>query len=141
MSNFIFRMAIWNRNIVVSLIAIGIWSGGLASNIWRTFPIPTCSHHHLISRICACEGLTTVRRFTSIFVLIVQPDAHANCTRSLRRTALSRVPVFSCIHTGALSMPSAFSWPTLFSSWQCSLGFCEPVTGMQLVYGSYFTSR
>ena len=25
-------------------------------------PIPNCSHHHLISRICVCEGLTTVRR-------------------------------------------------------------------------------
>jgi hypothetical protein len=141
MSNFIFRIAIWNRNMVASLIAIGIWSGGLALNIRRTFSILSCSHHHLISRICACEGLTTVRRFTRIFIFIVQPDAHANCTRSLGHTVPSRVPVFSCIHTGALSMPSAFSWPTLCSSWQCSLGFCEPVTGMQLVYGSCFTSR
>ncbi len=31
-----FRIAIWNRNIVISLICVGVWAGALALNIWST---------------------------------------------------------------------------------------------------------
>jgi hypothetical protein len=34
--SFFFRIAIWNRNIVVSVIAVCLWAGGLGLNIWST---------------------------------------------------------------------------------------------------------
>ncbi len=36
----LFRIAIWNRNIIVSLVAVGVWLGALALNIRRTFISP-----------------------------------------------------------------------------------------------------
>jgi hypothetical protein len=71
-----FRIAIWNRNIVVSLIAVSAWLASVALNIRSTSRITTCSHYHLISLACACEDLTLVRRFTD--VLVVRTDAHAS---------------------------------------------------------------
>jgi len=41
-SIFIFRIAIWNRNMFVSLIAVGVWLGGLTLDIQRTFCILSC---------------------------------------------------------------------------------------------------
>ncbi len=66
----IFRIAIWNRNIIVSLIAVGFWLGGLALHIRSKCHIPTCSRHQLMSRDCACQALTTVRSFR---------DSHLRC--------------------------------------------------------------
>ena len=67
--NLSFRIAIWNRNIVVSLIAVGAWLASVALNIRGTSHIPTCSHYHLISPSCACEELTLVRRFTNALIV------------------------------------------------------------------------
>lgn len=33
----IFRITIWNRNILVSLIAVGVWLGGLGLNMRSTY--------------------------------------------------------------------------------------------------------
>ena len=73
-----FRIAIWNRNIVVSSIAVGTWSVSVALNIRGTSCIPTCFHHHLISPACACEDLKLVRNFTNV---LVRTDAHANLNK------------------------------------------------------------
>jgi hypothetical protein len=35
--SFIFRIAIWNRDVIVSLIAVGVWLCGVALNTWGTF--------------------------------------------------------------------------------------------------------
>jgi len=37
---FFFRITLWNRNIIVSLIAVGVWLGAVAMNIRRMFVSP-----------------------------------------------------------------------------------------------------
>jgi len=74
-----FRIAIWNRNMVMSLIAVGAWLASVVLNIRSMSRIPTCSHCHLISPACACEDLTMVRRFTN--VLVARTDAYANLNK------------------------------------------------------------
>ena len=74
-----FRIAIWNRNILVSFIAVGTWLVSVALNIRRMSRIHTCPHYHLISLACTCEDLTLVRRFT--IVLVVHTNAHANLNK------------------------------------------------------------
>ena len=91
-----FRIAIWNRNVVVSFIAIGAWLASVALNIRSTSCIPTCSHCHLTSPTCACEDLTLVRRFTN--VLVVRPDAHANLIKIGSRYD-STVDACTVLHT------------------------------------------
>ena len=53
----------------MSVIAIGVWLGGLALNIRRTSHIIICSHHGLISCPCAYKDLTMVRSFMGILIL------------------------------------------------------------------------
>jgi uncharacterized membrane protein len=43
-----FSMAIWNRNIIVLLIAVGVWSGGFALHVRSTSRILNHSYHCLI---------------------------------------------------------------------------------------------
>ena len=62
---FIFRIAIWNRNTIVSLISAGVWSGGLTLQIRSTLRIPDCFHHHLMSPAFAYEDLTMARGLKS----------------------------------------------------------------------------
>jgi hypothetical protein len=57
----------------VSLVAIGVWSGGLALQIRSTFRIPSCLYCHLIhlmglSLTRACKALTVVSLTGVLFV-------------------------------------------------------------------------
>ena len=52
----VFRIAIWNRGVIMSLIAFAVLSGGVALNIRRTFPIPICPHHRLTSCVALTKG-------------------------------------------------------------------------------------
>jgi hypothetical protein len=61
----VFRIAIWNRNTIVSLISVGVWSGGLALQIRSARRIPDWFHHHLMSPPFAFEDLTMVRGLQS----------------------------------------------------------------------------
>lgn len=45
---FLFRIAIWNRNIVVSLISVGVWAGAVALHI-RSTSFSTVVVHTVIS--------------------------------------------------------------------------------------------
>ena len=48
-SDSIFRIAIWNRNVMVSLIAFVVLSSGIALNMRRMFRVPCCSYQYLMS--------------------------------------------------------------------------------------------
>ena len=56
----LFRMAIWNRNIIVSLIAVGVWMGGLSIHLWSTFLVPSRSHHDLTPRFRRLDSSETL---------------------------------------------------------------------------------
>jgi len=49
-------MAIWNRNIIVSIIAIGVWAGALALHLRSTWGIRSCLQHHLMPPVCATKA-------------------------------------------------------------------------------------
>jgi hypothetical protein len=58
---------------MVSLVAIGVWSGGLALQIRSTFRIPSSLYRHLIHLMGlpltrACTALTVVSYTGALFV-------------------------------------------------------------------------
>src|SRR5579863_2098893 len=112
---YIFRIAIWGRNVIVSLIAFVVLSSSVALNIRSMFHIP-CLYQYLIFPICTCKGLVMVSS-TCVLILIVRPDCKLR--RSLGHTTLSWIAASSYIQTGASSMILEFSWSTYYSSWQC----------------------
>ncbi|KAI0248159.1 hypothetical protein BJV78DRAFT_842058 [Lactifluus subvellereus] len=59
--HFSSRIAIWNRQRIVSFLSVGIWLAGVGTLLHSTFCIPNCIPHALISHVCVCEGLTTVK--------------------------------------------------------------------------------
>jgi hypothetical protein len=67
-----FRIAIWNRNLVVSLIVAIVWLGGVALNIRRTSasssPVSKPSTYGLCPA-SACKDLIVVRSFTGALIL------------------------------------------------------------------------
>ncbi len=93
-----FRIAIWNRNIVVSLIVAIVWLGGVALNIRRTSaswsPVVEPSTYGLCPA-SACKDLTLVRSFTG--ALILESTNWRLCKLCKAITGLS-------------PMASAFSW-------------------------------
>jgi hypothetical protein len=94
-----FRIAIWNRNVMVSLVSIGVWLCGLALHIRSTFRTLDCSYRQLIRLMglpltCACKGLTMVS-FTG--VLFVDSTDQRSCkpTKGSRDVQ----PHFRCLHS------------------------------------------
>ena len=67
---FNLRIAIWKRNIIVSVIAIGVWLGGLALNIRRTSHTVSCLYHGLIPCACSFKDLALVRSLLGILILV-----------------------------------------------------------------------
>ena len=58
-----FRIAIWNRQRIVSFLSVCIWLAGIATISYSTFCVPNFVLHVLISRACICEDMTMVRQF------------------------------------------------------------------------------
>jgi len=63
----IFRIAIWNRNIIVSLIAVGFWLGGLALHI-RSLTIVNMTYIVIVN---TCVTLHTRRGIVSALGVLV----------------------------------------------------------------------
>ena len=74
----IFRIAIWNRNIFVSSIAVGAWLGVLALNIRSRSCIPSRFPYHLIFLACACERLDSRELYRGSHV---RTDAHTKSNK------------------------------------------------------------
>lgn len=102
-----FSMAIWRRNVIVSLIAIVTLMAGLALNIRSTLPIPTLLHDDISlmsfhPRSNDGEHVVPLQRVTHFNSTCLQRWIH-HMTQFWRH-------VLRCIRAEGLSIPSAY-WP------------------------------
>ena len=67
-SHIFSRIAIWNRQRIVSLLSVFLWLAGLAAIIFSASCIPNCIPDILISRVCVGEALSMVRHFRWILL-------------------------------------------------------------------------
>src|SRR6266850_5729186 len=95
-----FRIAIWNRNIVVSLIAIGAWLASVALNIRSTSRIP-----HLFSLSSDISGLC-LRRFNIGETIYKWSRSTNRCSRKFKQ---DRHDVR--LHRERLRCPTYTGWP------------------------------
>jgi hypothetical protein len=103
-----FSIAIWNRNIIVSFIAVGTWLASVALNIRGTSRIPTCSHYlSHISNLC-------LRRFNIGENIYICPRSTNRCSRRFKQARYDVQP-----HRRYLRYRTYKAWPRQCHWYSC----------------------